>query len=282
MTRSATLPSTRSTNTAAGVPSFLFSYFVGVDENGHMHGGASPEYAAGHPERRRQPRRDLGRRGGVGDRPPGEGEWTIIVVTDHGHQPQQGFGHGFQSPDETATFVIADGPDFEDGYINPEYEIVDTTPTVVTLFGGTPPADSDGVSLTTLGGSDEDLGPGNLHQALEEVIAKNNVSRHRHQRGAEPAHDLRHDPVLRVHADDRRQRLPSPGPRQVLYVATNIPAQIVARLTGVTGASIFPLLPPGPPSWPGQEATEADTAVLACGGDTSGSAAELCDAGNVV
>ena len=25
-------------------------------------------------------------------------DWTIIVVTDHGHQPQPGFGHGFQSP----------------------------------------------------------------------------------------------------------------------------------------------------------------------------------------
>ena len=37
-------------------------------------------------------------------------DWTVIVVTDHGHQPQQGFGHGFQSPDETTTFVIADGP----------------------------------------------------------------------------------------------------------------------------------------------------------------------------
>jgi hypothetical protein len=31
-----------------------------------------------------------------------------------------------------------------------------------------------------------------------------------------------------------------------LYVVTNVPAQIVARLTGVTGASIFPLRPPAP------------------------------------
>ena len=62
----------------------------------------------------------------------------MIVVTDHGHQPQLGFGHGFQSPDETSTFVIADGPDFQDGYINLQYEIVDTTPTVMSLFGGTP------------------------------------------------------------------------------------------------------------------------------------------------
>src|SRR6185437_9100529 len=81
------------------------------------------------------------------------------------------FGHGFQSPDETATFVIASGPDFDDGYINLQYEIVDTTPTVVTLFGGAPPANSDGVSLTTLGGSDVD--PVDLHQALEDAIAMN-------------------------------------------------------------------------------------------------------------
>ena len=60
------------------------------------------------------------------------------MVTDHGHRPQKGVGHGFQSPDETSTFVIADGPDFRDGCINPKYEIVDTTPTVVSLFGGTP------------------------------------------------------------------------------------------------------------------------------------------------
>jgi len=32
------------------------------------------------------------------------------------------------------------------------------------------------------------------------------------------------------------------------YVVTNVVAQIVARLTGVTGASIFPLWPPAPPS----------------------------------
>ena len=142
-------------NTDAATPSFLFSYFVGVDENGHMFGGASPEYAAAI----NNVDDNLGEIMATIDTwetaHPGE-EWTIIVVTDHGHQPQKGFGHGFQTPDETATFVIARGPDFEDGWVNPEYEIVDTTPTIVTLFGGTPLAGSDGVSLTTLGDSDED------------------------------------------------------------------------------------------------------------------------------
>jgi hypothetical protein len=76
--------------------------------------------------------------------------------------------------------------------------------------------------------------------------------------------------------------LPIPILGNVLYVVTNVPAQIVAWLTGVTGASIFPLLPPGPPSWPGQEEEIApDTVILACG-DPSGSAADAsCDASNV-
>ena len=97
-------------------------------------------------------------------------DWTIIVVTDHGHQPQMGFGHGFQSPDETATFVIVDGPEFKDGYVNQAYEIVDTTPTVVSLFGGSPRPGSDGVPLQSLG---DDFQPSDLKQALEEAIAQN-------------------------------------------------------------------------------------------------------------
>ena len=250
-------------NTDAATPSFLFSYFVGVDENGHMFGGASPEYAAAI----NNVDDNLGEIMATIDAwetaHPGE-EWTIIVVTDHGHQPQKGFGHGFQSPDETATFVIARGPDFEDGWVNPEYEIVDTTPTVVTLFGGTPLAGSDGVSLTTLGDSDED--PADLHQALEDMIATNQSP----------------DIITTVALSLRTifATIPyliygftvdSTGPIKivgdVLYVATNVPAQIVAFLTGVTGARIFPILPPPPPSWPNspEEAGPAVTTILVCG-----------------
>jgi hypothetical protein len=268
-------------NTAAGAPSFLFSYFVGVDENGHLYGGASPQYA----EAIRNVDDNLGDILAAVEAwetaNPDEGEWTIIVVTDHGHQPQKGFGHGFQTPDETATFVIASGPDFNDGFVNPDYEIVDTTPTVLTLFGAPTPTYFDGVSLTTLGGSDVDPGPGNLHQALEDMIATNrspdfftNVALSLRTIFATIPYyvwTLNNDGTL-------------PGPiGTVLYVATNIPAQIVARLTGVTGASIFPLFPPGPPSWPGQEeAVTSDTAALACGGGELGSAATAsCDAASV-
>ena len=268
-------------NTATGTPSFLFSYFVGVDENGHMHGGASPEYA----EAIRNVDENLGEILTAVDAwetaHPGEGEWTIIVVTDHGHQPQQGFGHGFQTPDETATFVIASGPDFNDGFVNPDYEIVDTTPTVLTLFGAPPPAYFDGVSLTTLGGSDEDPGPGNLHQALKEMIATN------HDPGIFVSVPLSLRTIFStipyyVWTLTNDGTLPIPILGNVLYVVTNVPAQIVAWLTGVTGARIFPLLPPGPPSWPGQEEeTAPDSLILACGGP-SGSAAEAsCDASNV-
>ena len=60
------------------------------------------------------------------------------------------------------------------------------------------------------------------------------------------------------------------------------PREIVARLTGVSGARIFPLLPPGPPTWPGkEEATTLDTATLDCGSGELGSAAAVCDAASV-
>lgn len=228
-------------------PNFLFSYFVGVDENGHLYGGASEQYA----EAIRNVDDNLGEIMAEVDTwnaaHPDE-QWTIMVVTDHGHQPQQGFGHGFQSPDETATFVIAYGSAFQDGNINLEYEIVDTTPTVVSLFGGTPRADSDGVPLTSLAGSDVDPGDFDaLLVALKDQIASN--------RSPDPLTDLRLSlrtifatiPYL-VYTEFGS--VPILG--DVLYVATNILAQIVAYLTGVQGASIFPLLPPPPPSFPSE------------------------------
>ncbi|BBY58949.1 alkaline phosphatase family protein [Mycolicibacterium sarraceniae] len=145
-------------------PNFLFSYLVQVDEAGHQYGGASSEYAAA------INRTDTN----IGDimeaiNTSGE-NWTVIVVTDHGHQPQLGFGHGFQSPDETSTWVIANGNGFDPGRVNLAYSIVDVTPTVLSLFGAPPPAGSPGVSLTTLGGSN--VLPVDLDQALNDAIAR--------------------------------------------------------------------------------------------------------------
>ena len=61
----------------------------------------------------------------------------MIVTTDHGHQQSKGFGHGFQSPNETSSFVIFDleGDDSNDGKQNLGYTTADITPTIVDLFG---------------------------------------------------------------------------------------------------------------------------------------------------
>ena len=240
-------------------PNFLFSYFVGVDENGHLYGGASEQYA----EAIRNVDDNLGEIMAEVDTwnaaHPDE-QWTIMVVTDHGHQPQQGFGHGFQSPDETATFVIAHGSAFKDGNINLEYEIVDTTPTVVSLFGGTPRPGSDGVPLTSLAGSDVDPGDFDaLVVALKDQIASN--------RSPDPLTDLALSlrtifATIPYVVYEEFGSVPILG--DLLYVVTNIPAQIVAYLTGVQGASIFPLLPPAPPSFP----SEGDNLTsVQCGSD---------------
>ena len=242
-------------------PNFLFSYFVGVDENGHLYGGASEQYA----EAIRNVDDNLGEIMAEVDTwnaaHPDE-QWTIMVVTDHGHQPQQGFGHGFQSPDETATFVIAHGSAFKDGNINLQYEIVDTTPTVVTLFGGTVRPGSDGVPLTSLAGSDVD--PGDLDAlvvALKDQIASN--------RSPDPLTDLALSlrtifATIPYVVYEEFGSVPILG--DLLYVVTNIPAQIVAYLTGVHGASIFPLLPPAPPSFP----SEGDNLTsVQCGSDVA-------------
>lgn len=206
-------------------------------------------------------------------------DWTIIVVTDHGHTAQLGLGHGFQSPDETATFVMADGPDFQDGVINLQYEIVDTTPTVVSLFGGTPRAGSDGVPLMTFSGSDVD--PVDLKQALQAAIAMNGYP----DVVTNVALGLRTivtsvPYAVFTYGNEFVAALPSflSGPAQFivdgLYVVTNVPAQIVAFLTGVSGASIFPLLPPERPVFPPTEGATLPDSVILVGCGVPGAAAE--------
>lgn len=250
-------------------PSFLFSYFVGVDENGHMYGGDSPQYT----EALINMNTNLGLMlQAVEDREGLTGEdWTIVVVTDHGHQPQQGFGHGFNSPDETATFVIVDGPGFQDGWVNQAYEIVDTTPTVLQIFGGGVRPGTDGVPLQSLG---DGYDPGDLTQlvaALNYEISQNTSPNFL----TDTALTLRtiftsipyfiYDFGLTGNSG-----LPSflALPAQLLfsglYVATNIPAQIVAFGTGVYGARLFPILPPPAPDFtPVNPQTPAPTILVA-------------------
>lgn len=282
-------------NTQTGTPTFMFTYFVGVDENGHNYGGASPQYA----EAIRNVDENIGdimaeiaKREDCNTGPCEN--WTVIVVTDHGHQPQKGFGHGFQTPTETSTFVIARGSEIKDGYINLQYQIVDTTPTVLTLFGVTPPAYSNGVSLTTLGDSDVD--PVDLHQALFDAIDMNGYP----DIATNVALSVRtiftsipyfiytftYDTIDQLKAVAKQDIflvsalaglavVPVQLVGNLLYVATNIPAQIVARLTGVTGASIFPLVAPPPSTWPPAQLNVPDLALLACG---DGAAEPQCNA----
>ena len=186
-------------------------------------------------------------------------DWTVIVVTDHGHQPQQGFGHGFQSPDETTTFVIADGPQFGDSVYNPEYEIVDVTPTVLSLFGAPECRNCDGVPLTSLRGSDSDpLTQVELQELLKGQMAANDYP----NIVTNVALSLR-TIVAFVPYYVYGAGLPTPI-GEILYVGTNVPAQLVAFFTGVYGAQFFPLLPPPPPiTFIPEEATTVDASLLA-------------------
>ncbi|MGE2835821.1 alkaline phosphatase family protein [Mycobacterium sp. SMC-4] len=270
------------------VPNFMFSYFVGVDENGHLYGGASDEYR----EALENFDENLGAiLQAIAD--SGE-EWTILMVTDHGHQPQQGLGHGFQSPDETSTFVLANNPLlFTRGAMNLQYDIVDVTPTVLALFGLDTDGDFDGESLLDQGGTvvpEGDDPAEALRDALQDAIDENDYP----DIGTQIALGARTIfGAIPYYVDGLTESLTSGlqaiadmeiflvsliakvaiAPVQllgdVLYVATNIVAQIVARLTGVTGASIFPLLPPPPPETEFTPDAPSDARIGALCGDRS-------------
>ena len=251
------------------VANFVFSYFVGVDENGHAYGGASEEYKLA----LNNFDRNLGEIMAAVEawETANNEEWTIVLVTDHGHQPQRGLGHGLQSPDETETFVIVNGPGFTPGAINLQYQIVDVTPTVVTLFGGTPRA-TDGTSMTEL---TNNVIPINndaaLREALQDLISKNGYPDTVTNIALGVRTIFTSIPYFLVDIVDgivggiksvAAQNIPivsllaglAVGPVQFIgdlgYVATNFVAQVVARITGVTGASIYPFWPPAAPDFP--------------------------------
>ncbi|MFB1298457.1 alkaline phosphatase family protein [Mycobacterium sp. pW049] len=288
-------------NASADVANLIFSYFVGVDENGHLFGGDSPEYlealanfdqSLGEIMEAVDAWEDL-----TGD------QWTIMMVTDHGHQPQKGFGHGFQSPDETSTFVIASAPGlFAEGGVNSKYSIVDVTPTVLHLFGFQPAEGADGVSLTDLDG--DTVVPGDidgLTKALQDAIAQNTYP----DIGTNIALSVRTiAATIPYYVDnivngitsglqslaDQGLFLISPLAKlaiipvkivgDIAYVATNIVAQIVAGLTGVEGASIFPLVRPAPPEFPSgpEEVSTPDLIAVACSDGRVSSAVFACGA----
>ena len=80
---------------------------VAVDEAGHEAGGDSPEYTAALLNTSKNLAAIMAAIDAWEAANPGQ-RWSIITTTDHGHQPQAGFGHGFQSPDETASWIIYD------------------------------------------------------------------------------------------------------------------------------------------------------------------------------
>ncbi|HET9875738.1 MAG TPA: alkaline phosphatase family protein [Mycobacterium sp.] len=154
------------------VSSFLFSYQVQVDEAGHAFGGGSTEYA--------QAVTNVGAniqqimeavaaaRAVTGD------DWTVIITTDHGHQQSLGFGHGFQSPNETSSFVIFDlaGDHANEGSQNLHYATVDITPTILQIFGVPLRSDFDGVPMQSDPAVlNSIVDPVNLKQALSDAIS---------------------------------------------------------------------------------------------------------------
>ena len=156
--------------TQASDASFIFSYQVAVDEAGHAYGGGSPEYAAAIVNTSKNIAAIMAAVDAWETLNQGE-EWTVIVTTDHGHQQSVGFGHGFQSPNETSSFVIFDleGDGANDGKQNLGYSNADITPTIVNLFGAPPRLDFDGVSLVT-NKTDDIVDPVDLGQALNDAV----------------------------------------------------------------------------------------------------------------
>ena len=82
-------------------PDLSFVYFCGVDEAGHKFGSLDTPYfdaierIDGYLKQLHQNLLDK------------EEEWLLVVITDHGHRDEG--GHGGDSPQERASFVIAHG-----------------------------------------------------------------------------------------------------------------------------------------------------------------------------
>jgi hypothetical protein len=100
--------------------------------------------------------------------------WSVIITTDHGHQQSLGFGHGFQSPNETSQFVIFDqaGDHATDGSQNLNYSIADITPTILALFGAPMRSDFDGSPMQLDPAIvDSTVDPSDLKQSLLDAIS---------------------------------------------------------------------------------------------------------------
>jgi hypothetical protein len=159
--------------TSATDSSFIFSYQVAADEASHAAGGGSQEYADAVVNTSENIKRIMDAIDAWETLNPSE-DWTVIVTTDHGQQQSVGFGHGFQSPNETSSFVIFDleGDDANDGRQSLGYTTADITPTIVSLFDVPLRSDFDGVPMQSDPAVLNSLvTPDNLKQALNDAVA---------------------------------------------------------------------------------------------------------------
>ncbi|MFF2748512.1 alkaline phosphatase family protein [Kitasatospora sp. NPDC058048] len=114
-----------------GNPDATFLHFDQVDEAGHNHGGASPEYAAALHSADALVGQVLQ---AVKSRPTYAAEdWLILVTTDHGHTDAG--GHGGNSANERQTFLIASGAGCTPGSRRYDVKPVDIAPTVLKHEG---------------------------------------------------------------------------------------------------------------------------------------------------
>ncbi len=236
----------------------IFASFAGVDNNAHQYGGDSPQYALA----LRNLDFNLGSQtvGGGGllgavaqweFNNPGE-EFTVLAVTDHGEigPDEFGRGHGFQSPRETATFLIFDqaGDDVRDGYINNSWQTVSVTPTIMDQFGIAPPPYMQGAPLTSAVFDSTYVDPGaNLFNVLSADFAAQGYpdvltnARLVSRTIAATIPYLVYEQVNTiVDAVPSFLQVPVSWIGAGVYQAVNIPAQIFVRLTGVTGNQIIP------------------------------------------
>ncbi|WP_069159658.1 alkaline phosphatase family protein [Nocardia altamirensis] len=142
-----TADSSAATIAKAG-PDFLFTHLDQVDAAGHNHGGASAAYLAAVRSVDTQVGKIVAAVDARAKAQPKE-RWHILVTADHGHRPLG--GHGGQSADETANFLIARGPAFKAGATNSSNSLVDITPTALDLLGVPLSPEFDGKSVAKTG-----------------------------------------------------------------------------------------------------------------------------------
>lgn len=108
-----------------------FVYLGAVDETAHFL-GCGPEYRASIEAADRR----LGRLLAAVRRRPEPEQWTVIVVTDHGHRDEG--GHGGRSPLERTAWIAACGPGLPAGHAPSALHHADVAAQVYTSLGITP------------------------------------------------------------------------------------------------------------------------------------------------